>query len=49
MIDLATLALTHGLMLLALLRMLQRDELDGEDGGPARRRPWLDRGEEAAD
>ena len=49
MIDLATLALTHGLMLLALVRLLGRDELDRENGAPVRRKPWLDRAEEAAD
>lgn len=49
MIDLATLALTHGLMMLALLRMLGRDELDREDGVRDRRKPWLGRSEEVAD
>jgi hypothetical protein len=43
LIDLATLALTHGLMLLALLRLLWRDDLDAEEGGPPKRRPWLER------
>lgn len=32
LVDLATLALTHGLMMLALIRLLSRDELDREDG-----------------
>ena len=39
MIDLFTLALTHGLIVLALWRLLQRDELDSEDA--AARKPWL--------
>lgn len=30
MVDIFALALTHGLMLLAVWRMLQRDELDAE-------------------
>lgn len=49
LIDLATLALTHGLILLALVRMLRRDDLDREDGVSAKRRPWLERGGEAGD
>lgn len=49
LIDLATLALTHGLILLALLRMLRRDALDREDCGPAKRKPWLERSGEAND
>lgn len=48
LIDLATLALTHGLMLLALIRMLGRDELDRDDGTPEKRKPWLRRPDEAA-
>ena len=43
LIDIATLFLTHGLMALALWRMLGRDELDRDDEGEkAARRPWLD-------
>lgn len=45
MIDLFTLALTHGLIVLALWRLLPRDELDSEDA--AARKPWL-KGEEAS-
>lgn len=42
MIDTLTLALTHGLMALALWRLLFRRDLD-QDGAdrPAPRRPWL--------
>ena len=41
MIDILTLALTHGLIALALWRMLFREDLD-VDAGDARapRRPW---------
>ena len=41
MIDIFTLALTHGLIALALWRMLFRDDLDvdGAEERPARR-PW---------
>jgi len=41
LIDILTLALTHGLIALALWRMLFRADLDVEDGEarPARR-PW---------
>lgn len=42
MIDIATLFLTHGLMALALWRMLGRDELDREDEERPPRRPWLE-------
>ena len=41
MIDLFSLALTHGLMLIALWRLLQRPELDVEDAVAGPRRPWL--------
>ena len=41
MIDLFTLALTHGLILLALLRLMVRPELDVEDATPGPRKPWL--------
>ena len=41
MIDLFTLALTHGLIALALWRLLFRDELDVEDAPEGWRRPWL--------
>ncbi len=42
MVDILTLALTHGLMAVALWRLLSRDDL-GRDGGElsAARRPWL--------
>ena len=40
MIDLFTLALTHGLIVLALWRLLFRPELDGEDAPAAPRRAW---------
>ncbi|MGC1269142.1 MAG: hypothetical protein WA842_00940 [Croceibacterium sp.] len=41
MIDTLTLALTHGLMALALWRLLFRPDLD-EDGAerPVKRQPW---------
>ena len=39
MIDILTLALTHGLMALALWRLLFRADLD-EDDAPVPRRPW---------
>ena len=41
MIDLFSLALTHGLILVALWRLLQRPELDVEDAVTGLRRPWL--------
>lgn len=41
MVDLFSLALTHGLMAVALWRLLQRPELDVEDA-PAPRRSWTD-------
>ena len=41
MIDLLTLALTHGLIVLALWRLLFRGELDVEDAPQGPRRPWL--------
>ncbi|MEL1251993.1 hypothetical protein [Aurantiacibacter gilvus] len=42
MIDYFSIALTHGLILLALWRLMPRDELDVE-GAPAEKasRPWL--------
>jgi hypothetical protein len=40
LIDLFTLALTHGLMALALWRMLFRPELDADDPDAKPRRPW---------
>jgi len=41
-VDILTLALTHGLMAVALWRLLGRDDL-GRDGAEAAepRRPWL--------
>jgi len=41
LIDLFTLALTHGLIVLALWRLLRRDELDAEDASAGARKPWL--------
>jgi len=41
LIDLLTLALTHGLIVLALWRLLFRPELDVEDAAAAPRGPWL--------
>lgn len=44
MIDILTLALTHGLMAIALWRLLWRDDLDKDPGSePARSKPWLRR------
>lgn len=44
MVDIATLALTHGLMAIALWRLLWRDDLDSDPGSePQRPRPWLQR------
>ena len=41
MIDIFTLALTHGLIALALWRMLFREDLDLDEGeARAPRRPW---------
>ena len=41
LIDLLTLALTHGLIVLALWRLAFRDELDVEDAPAGPRKPWL--------
>ena len=41
MIDIFTLALTHGLIVLALWRLLFRDDLDVEDEPAGPRKPWL--------
>ena len=41
MIDLFTLALTHGLIVLALWRLMFRPELDVEDAPEGPRRPWI--------
>ena len=41
MIDLFTLALTHGLIVLALWRLTFRDELDVEAAPEGRGKPWL--------
>ena len=41
MIDLFTLALTHGLIVLALWRLLFRPELDVEDAPHGPRKPWI--------
>jgi len=41
LIDLFTLALTHGLIVLALWRLMLREDLDVEDPAPGPRRPWL--------
>jgi hypothetical protein len=40
MIDYLTLALTHGLIALALWRLLSRAELDSDAPAAPRRRPW---------
>lgn len=50
LIDYFSIALTHGLILLALWRLLFRAELDEEGAAPeARPRPWLkDQGDEEA-
>ena len=47
MIDLFTLALTHALILLALWRLLFRDELDVEDAPARERRPWAKSSQDA--
>ncbi len=49
MIDLFTLALTHGLIVLALWRLLYRDELDAEDAPEGQRKPWLKDAEASPD
>ena len=41
MIDLFTLALTHGLIVLALWRLMFRPELDAEDAPEGPRRSWV--------
>ena len=41
MIDYFTLALTHGLIALALWRLVFRPELDTEDGQALVRQPWI--------
>ena len=42
LIDYFTIALTHGLMAIALWRLLWRDDLDRDAGtAPVRRRPWV--------
>jgi hypothetical protein len=48
LIDLLTLALTHGLILLALVRLLPRPELDSEAPAP-RPRPWTKAGRKPAE
>ena len=40
MIDLFTLALTHGLMALTLWRLLTRADLDSDTPDEKKRRPW---------
>ena len=49
MIDLFTLALTHGLIVLALWRLMFRPELDVEDAPAVPRRPWLKDAPDAPD
>ena len=49
MIDLFTLALTHGLIVLALWRLLFRPELDVEEAAAGARKPWLKDGGEPAE
>lgn len=41
LIDLATLALTHVLMAVALWRLMWREELDREKTAPKPSKPWL--------
>lgn len=41
MVDILTLALTHGLMAVALWRLLWRDDLDRDADMPRRAKPWL--------
>lgn len=42
MIDYLTLALTHGLLAIALWRLLWRDDLDRDSGtAPVQRRAWV--------
>ena len=49
MINVLTLALTHGLMALAAWRLLARRDLDKEEGASrAETRPWL-KGRESGD
>jgi hypothetical protein len=48
LIDLFTLALTHGMIMLALWRLLCRPELDVEDAPAGPRKPWLKGAEEPA-
>jgi hypothetical protein len=40
-VDILTLALTHGLMAIALWRLLWRDDLDRDGETPRRPKPWL--------
>ena len=49
MIDLFTLALTHGLIVLALWRLTFRDELDVEAAPEGRGKPWLRNGTRVPD
>jgi len=49
LIDIFTLALTHGLIALALWRMLFRADLDVDPGEtPAAPKPWRNKGESDA-
>lgn len=41
MIDLLTLALTHGLMAFAAYKLMLRDDLDGEGAAPRPGSRWL--------
>jgi hypothetical protein len=50
LVDILSLALTHGLMAVALWRLLQRDDLDRDVGDAVRpRRPWARKPEAAPD
>ncbi len=50
MIDYFSIALTHGLILLACWRLLFRADLDEENGGPVQAdKPWLKDKEPAQD
>jgi hypothetical protein len=50
LVDILTLALTHGLMAVALWRLLWRDDLDHDAGDAVKApRPWLRRSTSASE
>ena len=49
MIDNFAIALTHGLMLLAAWRLIQRPDLEDDDAPPTPRRGWFARKDAAED